>query len=673
MAFDQFMGRYRVGTRIYAGFGIVLLLLISVAFNGDMNLRLAVSSQDESDRVGDQTREVLRIEAELGQLRRHVVGFVYTGNAENLRAAREIGVRERQAIQTVIPTFRSEQRRETALRIAQVFDTYLANFERVAEFRVRRDHLITQQMNVHGPAAHENLVRLIDGALAAGDFEAAAMAGQAQARLLLVRLGAFRFLDSKRSEDAEAARQQLAAFAEASQVLLRTLRTSELRQLAQEAVATMQRYREAFDQVAETEIAYSTLTNGEMAREAGEIGRLGEELTHSMEADLDSIRRAVDQAGDTAFVMNLVLAAVALLLGVVAAWLIASGITRPVKGMTSTMTRLAEGDQSVAVPALENRDEIGRMAKAVEIFKRNAIERTRLEAEQAAERAARERRAATLERLIAEFQTSVTEVVKAVASAAVELQASAQAMSSLATQTDQQSTAVAAAAEEATSNVQTVAAAAEELNGTTSEIGRQVARSAQITADAVEEAERTNSTVEGLATAAQKIGQVVELINSIASQTNLLALNATIEAARAGEAGKGFAVVASEVKILAQQTARATEEIAAQVTGMQSATGGTVSAIRGIGTTISRLSEIAATIASAVEEQTAATAEIARNVQQAAAGTAEVTRNIGGVTEAAGDTGRSATQVLSASTDLSQQSERLRHEVDRFIASVRAA
>jgi len=262
---------------------------------------------------------------------------------------------------------------------------------------------------------------------------------------------------------------------------------------------------------------------------------------------------------------------------------------------------------------------------------------------------------------------NVEEVTGIVASASTELQNTAQAMAATAEETNVQASAVAAASEEASTNVQTVAAAAEELSSSLEEVGRQVTESSSIARSAVEEAAKTNTSVEGLSVAAHKIGEVVELINDIASQTNLLALNATIEAARAGEAGKGFAVVANEVKSLANQTAKATEEISAQIGSMQSATNEAVGAIKGIGETIGNINEIASAIAAAVEEQTAATQEIARNVQQASAGTAEVSSNINGVTQAATETGSSAAEVLSAAKELSTQAEKLRTDIQEFM------
>jgi len=278
-----------------------------------------------------------------------------------------------------------------------------------------------------------------------------------------------------------------------------------------------------------------------------------------------------------------------------------------------------------------------------------------------------------LDRLADELDANVGGVVQVLSSAASELQAAAQGMTTSATQVSQQSSMVAASAEEATSSVETVAAAAEELTGSVAEIGRQVEQSTRIASQAVIDAERTNTTMQSLAAAAQKIGEVVNLINAIAGQTNLLALNATIEAARAGEAGKGFAVVASEVKHLATQTAKATEEIGAQISAIQSVTNDAVKAIGGIGSTIDQMSEIAAAIASAVQQQGSATQEIARNVTQAASGTRDVSANIGNVAKASGETGTAASLVLQSSGELARESEQLRTKVDAFLSGVRAA
>ena len=355
------------------------------------------------------------------------------------------------------------------------------------------------------------------------------------------------------------------------------------------------------------------------------------------------------------------------------AWVLARSITRPINRLTAAMTALASGDSSVDIPATGSRDEVGEMARAVLVFKENLNRNYELQAEQDKERQAKEKRVEEITRLTNGFDAKAREVLQLVASAATELQHTAESMSTTAEETSHQATAVSSASSQASANVQTVATAAEEMSASIGEIGRQVGQSAKIAAQAVDDARKTNEAVQGLDEAAQKIGEVVTLINDIAGQTNLLALNATIEAARAGEAGKGFAVVASEVKNLANQTARATDEISQQIISVQDETRGTVDAIEAIMSVIGEISDIATTIASAVEQQGVSTQEIARNVQEAARGTQEVNDNIGGVTTAAANTGAASNQVLESAQQLSTQAEGLRNEVERFLNDVRAA
>jgi methyl-accepting chemotaxis protein len=369
-----------------------------------------------------------------------------------------------------------------------------------------------------------------------------------------------------------------------------------------------------------------------------------------------------------------VVAAIILAVVVGTSIVIGRGIAKPLSKINETMKRLAEGDLEMQVPEKDRKDEIGEMAATVQIFKDNAIEKVRLEAEHEEEKALAEQEKHELMLAMAgDFEASVGGVVNKVASASSDMQRSSEAMNATADRTTSQSAAVAAASEQASNNVQTVAAAAEELSSSIAEISRQVSQASRIASGAVKQAQDTNVKVQGLADAANKIGEVVALITDIADQTNLLALNATIEAARAGDAGKGFAVVASEVKNLANQTAKATEEIGSQIGGIQLATQEAVAAIESITKTISEIDEVAAGIASAVEEQGAATQEIARNVEQAAAGTQEVSHNIDGVSQAANDTGAAATMIRTAAEELSNQSDMLRSEVDKFLKNIRVA
>jgi methyl-accepting chemotaxis protein len=355
-------------------------------------------------------------------------------------------------------------------------------------------------------------------------------------------------------------------------------------------------------------------------------------------------------------------------------FLIGRSVSGAISATVRVMIKLATGDSTVIIPGVARKDEIGEMAGAVQVFKDNMIEAERLRTEQAqAEQRQVVQRKADMNRLADDFEGAVGEIVQTVSSASTELEASATTLTSTAERSQQLATVVAAASEEASTNVQSVASATEEMASSVNEISRQVQESARIAQEAVEQAQHTNDRVGDLSKAAARIGDVVELINTIAGQTNLLALNATIEAARAGEAGRGFAVVASEVKALAEQTARATGEISQQITGIQAATGQSVVAIKEIGQTIGKMSEIASTIASAVEEQGAATQEISRNVQQAAEGTMQVSSNIADVQRGASETGSASSQLLSAARSLSGESDRLKLELGKFLTSVRAA
>ena len=380
---------------------------------------------------------------------------------------------------------------------------------------------------------------------------------------------------------------------------------------------------------------------------------------------------AKDQESAT-IVFIVALTGIALLVSTLIGWFITTGITRPLGLLRGTMLALAEGKLDVDVPGARRKDEIGAMAAAVEVFKLNAIEVSRMTAERETAEAARTR-ASDLQALILAFETKAGELVGSVSSAATRLRSTARSMTGTMGQTTEQARSVSTAAGQASANVQTVAASAEELIASIGEISRQMAQSSRIAGQAVKDAKRTDEVVRALAEGARKIGDIVVLINNIAGQTNLLALNATIEAARAGDAGKGFAVVASEVKNLATQTAKATEDISQQITRIQADTEEAVMSIKGIGSIINEISTIAVAISASVEEQGAATQEIARGAQQAAAGTRDVAANIDGVSEGASSTSTAASQVLDVAGEMLARAGQLDSEVRHFLAGVKAA
>jgi methyl-accepting chemotaxis protein len=394
-------------------------------------------------------------------------------------------------------------------------------------------------------------------------------------------------------------------------------------------------------------------------------------LLNSKGADAAGLQAAESFDNDIKIVLSSLL--LTIIIGIGAAVFLVRGVSAGIKSIVAPMQALGNGDLSAQVPHQGEKTEIGAMAEALQVFKQALIAKKAADEAAARDADSKIERGRRVDNITRDFESLIGEIVATVSSASTQLEASAGTLTATAERAQQLTTTVAAASEEASTNVRSVASATEEMASSINEIGRQVQDSARMAGEAVDQARKTNDRVSELSKAAARIGDVVELINTIAGQTNLLALNATVEAARAGEAGRGFAVVASEVKALAEQTAKATGEIGQQISGIQTATQDSVNAIKEIGGTIEKLCEISSTIASAVEEQGAATQEISRNVQQAAHGTQQVSANITDVQRGASETGSASSQVLSAAQSLSGDSNRLKLEVGKFLNSVRAA
>ena len=519
----------------------------------------------------------------------------------------------------------------------------------------------------------KTLTEIMQSAYDDQDVSAAFHAGMVQRNLLLMRLYATKFLVTNEASAFERVLKESVTMTKNYELMLADLQDPARQKLATEIETLHATYEDAVRKVQQTIASRNSIITGTLDRVGPQVARDLENLKLEIKQEQDTLGPQASAAMQSAVTFTIVISVVSIVVGALAAWLIGTGISRPIQNITAAMKTLADGNKSIEIPGQDHKDEIGDMAEAVQVFKANMIANDEMAAREQEAAKAREERGRRIEQLTQEFDAGISELLNGLTSSATEMEATAGSMSQIANQTNERATAVASAAHQASANVQTVATAAEELSSSIAEIGRQVAHSSNTSKRAVDQVTATNDQVKSLAKTAQQIGEVINLISDIAEQTNLLALNATIEAARAGEAGKGFAVVASEVKNLATQTAKATEEISQQIGGVQTETDAAVSSMDAIGATINELNEVATAIAAAVDEQGAATGEIARNVEEAAMGTQEVTVNITEVMQAAGETGSAATQVTGVAGELNVQADRLRAQVEKFLTGVKAA
>jgi methyl-accepting chemotaxis protein len=665
--------RLKVRGRINGGFGLIILLAVAAAAVGYIGLSQVTDGIGRYVQINGVADRASAIDRDVLKMRRQVIQYSATRNAENLEQAKKIEADLTKALSEAIAETKHPERQSQLNAIKQSFERYGAGLTQLAAMTKEESTLTTDTLDVIGPRIQAQIDELRQAGAKSGEIAVVGGAAAAQEHLMAGRLAVNKMIGRRNPAFAADAVKSFGALRAALDKLSQSTTDAAERRKIGDSLEGVQQYTNSFDKLVGLIKQDADLVNVTMAREGNGIGDAVAKILESADGDQRRIQDEVSAQVATAITTMLVVGAVVVTFGLLFAWLIGRSIANPVVGMTGAMQKLAGGDMKVEIPGVERKDEIGDMAATVQVFRDNMIKADQLAAEQRDEQERKEKRQKAIEGYIANFESTVAAALKTLASASTELQSTANSMSATAEQTERQSTVVAAASEEATTNVQTVASAAEELSASISEIGSQVSKSTDISQRAVTQAEATNTSVQGLASAAEKIGEVVNLISAIAEQTNLLALNATIEAARAGEAGKGFAVVASEVKNLASQTAKATEDIAQQIASIQVAVGGSVEAIKGIGQTISDISQIATVIAGAVEQQGAAVQEIANNVQEAANGAQEVTNNIAQVKEASSATGAAATQVLSSATELSTQAESLRLEVDKFLNDIRAA
>ena len=663
----------RLRTRILCGFGVIVAILAVVAASGYFAMERTASEFDRYRHSVEIAGDAASIEIDVARFRHHMEQFLRTGRREEAEAALREAEKLDADVDRGVAMAATPEETAQFKHLGEVVARLASDFDRLRMLEEERSALASGVLDQAGPRLAGELQDLTESLRRTGQTETATLAAAALTDALQARLHANLALVRQEKAEADAVGSAFGALKTRLAALRAAVPDPALVARVEQAMASAAAYETGVRDGLRLDGEIGVLLRDVISVEGAQIDEDAETLRNAAIAQERAIDAEVHATIANAETLALAMGAGGILLGLGLAWLIGNGIARPIVAMTAAMRRLADGDKSLEVPARDRGDEIGGMAAAVEIFRRNAIEMDRMTEAQRAEDARKAARQEAIETNIAGFQEKVGTILGTLASASTEMQHTAGTMSATAEETARQATAVAAASEEATVSVQTVASATEELAASVEEIGRQVDQSQRIAGDAVQQVEATHGTVQGLADAAERIGDVLKLISDIADQTNLLALNATIEAARAGEAGKGFAVVASEVKNLANQTARATEDISSQISGIQGATGNAVKAIQGIGGVISQVSEIASAIAGAVEEQSAATQEIAQNVQQAATGTSEVSANISGVSEAASDTGAASAQVLSTAGDLARQAETLRTEVDTFLESVRTA
>ena len=662
-----------ISIKIFGGFGIVLALLLVISATGGLNLSNGNYDFSRYRAIALQTNQAGRVQANLLEARLAVKDYIINATDDAIAAVNGRISKTLELNKELDTLVNSQEKKDVVAHTEEGLGNYVARFSEVTELQATRNDLVTNTLDVTGPQLEQKLTAIMKSADTEGDANAAFLAGTVQRNLLLMRLYATKFLVTNQESAYERVLKESAELVENQHRLVSALQNSDLRKLADEVLTLHQTYADTFKTVHDTITRRNEIISGALDTIGPKVASELEDLKLAIKKEQDTLGPQASAAMSLAVTMTYSVAAIAIVLGCLAAWFIGMGISRPIRAITEAMKTLAGGNKTIEIPGQTHRDEIGAMAAAVQVFKDNMIKADEMAAREAEETRAREERARRIEQLTRDFDTNVSEMLNAVAGAATEMESTAASMSNIANDTNGRATTVASAAQQASSNVQTVATATEELSSSIQEISRQVTQSSEIAGRAVEQATTTDSQVQGLAMAAQRIGEVVSLISDIAEQTNLLALNATIEAARAGDAGKGFAVVAAEVKELASQTAKATEDISQQIGSIQTETDGAVTAIQSIGATIAEINEIASGIASAVEEQTAATGEIARNVEQAATGTEEVTTNIIEVTRAASETGTAATQVTSTAGELSSKSEQLKSQVETFLSDVRSA
>ncbi|WP_181905434.1 methyl-accepting chemotaxis protein [Aestuariispira insulae] len=662
-----------IAAKAFLGFAIVLALLGAISLLGVTGLNATSGSFSNYRHLTEETNRLGQVRTGMSNARIEASRYITTNDEAALEELRSHVGDTLSGLEVAKGENEEAQAIERINALQAKLKNYAEVFEQIVVRQTEINALVTEKIDKAGESMDYHLGDILEISWDAQDLDSVYYSGQMLRNILHAQLWTNRYLVNSNEEAYQRAVEYLDLYGENIGELKKVLTDFSLKNAIDLARNNYEEYRQVLDQIHAAVQERDRMIDQSLNQVGPEIGTLAASFQEENIARQQAL--GLESEADVAerITITIVIALASFGLGILLALAVGQGIAGPVRKMTSAMQKLAEGDLATEIPARDRKDEIGRMAGAVQIFKENAerVERLRREREEEKERAEAEKRA-SMTRMADEFEASVGRVVGSVTMAVTQLTDSARSMSQIADESNELAIKVAAAATEASANVETVAAATEELSASVQSMAGQVDNTSSLATGAVDDADAASKLVAELDQAGREINEVTSLITDIAEQTNLLALNATIEAARAGDAGKGFAVVANEVKSLANQTANATSEIATSIGRIQGVSARVVEAINRISERIGDINQVAVTASGGVSEQREATGEIARNIQQAAVGAQDVSNNITGVTKAANETGTAADNVLNSSTQLAEQAKELEGVVNRFVSQIRA-